>query len=266
MNVFRRSLCASIATCGLLWASASGAGSLYFTGDVGFAGLMATAGGTTETVVTFDNEGEDSDASPLFGFSFGYGFPLSEALPGAYDMPGWLGWMGEEVRFPEWTVRGELEGRYRMDSELETDGFSSATPFRSELESWTAMHNVWVDFPVSPPFEAIFGRIPLLEPMSFYTGGGLGLSINQARTTDTIVKGDGTDLNFAYQVGGGISYALTEWSTIGLGYRYSDLGEVVVDLDNAGTGAGDFSLDATSHEFTLSLRFDFYSIPLREGR
>ncbi len=266
MRVSGRILLALLANCGLLWASPSGAGSLYLSGDVGFAGTMAMAGGTTDTVVTFDNEGEDADASPLFGLSFGYAFPLNEALPGAYDTPGWLSWMGEDVRFPGWVVRGELEGRYRMDSELKTDGFSSSTPFRSELESWTAMQNVWLDFPVSPPFEAIFGRIPLLQPLSFYTGGGLGLSINTLSTSDTIVDGEGTDLNFAWQVGGGVEYALTRWAAIGLGYRYSDLGEVVVDLEDAGSGAGDFSLAATSHEFTLSLRFDFYGIPLREER
>ena len=34
-----------------------------------------------------------------------------------------------------------------------------------------------------------------------------------------MVRGEDTSYNFAYQLGGGLSYALTEWATISLGYR-----------------------------------------------
>ena len=45
------------------------------------------------------------------------------------------GWMGESVRMPSWTVRTELEGRYRLDSEFLTDGFSPASMvFISDLK------------------------------------------------------------------------------------------------------------------------------------
>jgi len=247
----------------ILLASGASGGNLYASGDIGFGFLNGDVGGTTEGVVTFDNTGSDNDASPIFGGTIGFEFPLDEALPWDIPLPGW---MGESFRMPSWTVRTELEGRYRLDSEFLTDGFSPATPFRTEVSSWSVMHNLWMDFPVSPPISALFGRVPLLEPMKIYTGVGLGLAGNTADTSDTVVRGSDTSYSFAYQFGGGLSYALTEWATISLGYRYVDLGQVDVSLEDAGSSAGNLTVDLTGHEIGTALRFNFYSIPLRGNR
>jgi hypothetical protein len=240
------------------------AGNLYFSGEVGLAGQSGESGGANTRFEPFSNSGDDTDSTPVFGGTFGYEFPLDEALPWEVPLPSWL---GSGFRFPAWTVRPEIEGRYRLDSEFLTDGFSDATPYRTQVSAWSLMHNLWVDMPIHPPIAALFGRVPILEPMSITSGVGLGLGSASLDTTDSIVSGDGTRYGFAWQVGTGIDYALTEWAHIGLGYRYLDLGEIEVDLTDGPQDAGDFSLDLVSHEVTLSLRFNFWSLPFpRRGR
>ncbi len=268
MNLSSLRLLSGIAAlaCATFLSAGARAGSFFVSGDVGMSVGTADSGGTNTRFApgfVFDNTGEDTDTTPSFGGSVGFEFGLDEVFPWEMPVPSW---MGESFRFPRWKVRTELEGRARLDSDFLTDGASSATPYRSEVTSYTGMHNLWLDFPVHPPLAALFGRIPMLEPLSFYTGAGIGLSVHDIETSDTTSTGDDTTYHFAWQAGGGISYALTEWAHISLGYRYASLGEPDIDLEDGPTDAGNFTLALTAHEVGTRIRFNFYSIPLGVDR
>jgi hypothetical protein len=259
MAVSRAFARAAAVACLVVTGSSARGGDFYFQGDVGFAAQAVESGGTHTRFAPVQLGGNDGDTTPVFGGVLGFESPLDEALPFEVPLPRWL---GESFRLPAWKLRAELEGRYRLDSEFMTDGVSPATPFRAEVSTWSLFNNVWMHFPVHPPFEWIFGRIPILEPLTLYTGAGLGMSASSLTASDTVVSGDDDGYHFAWQAGAGLSYALTEWAHIAVGYRYVDLGSVETDLSDGPIDSGSFSLDLASHEITTGLRFDFFSVDL----
>jgi len=83
-----------------------------------------------------------------------------------------------------------------------------------------------------------------------YVGGGLGLASLNDR-----ISGQGSSVkvdrwNFAWNVGGGVAWGLSESLALDLGYRYMDLG----DTKNTLSGAP-VNLSLTAHELSLGLRF-----------
>jgi hypothetical protein len=194
----------------------------------------------------FPNRGSDSDSSPTYGGSFGVALPL-QSMPWRWE---------ESFALPDWTARIELEGLGGRDYELQTRG---ADAYLSEVTSWTLMNNFWMDVPLDAPIARLFGRIPVLDPLGFNLGGGVGLAANDVSTTDNVSRGGKTAYGFAWQVGAGFDYAFTKRVTFGIGYRYLDLGEVDFGLRIGETPIGDFSLDLTAHEIATSLRVEFHS-------
>jgi len=232
-----------------LAASSATAGELYLSGHLGISGGFADSGGSTPF---FDNTGSDSDSSPSYGLVFGLEAPMNEPLPES--------WQDD---LPNWPVMVELEATGGRDFEFLTDG---ADPYRSEVTSWTVFNNARFDFPVYAPVQWAFGRIPILEPVTFYTMVGLGLAINDVSVTDNVSRGSDTVVNFAWQVGAGFAYEFTEYVSLNLGYRYVDLGETELGLSVGPTDFGDFTLDVSAHEFATALRVRFYPVPLRWPR
>lgn len=268
----RAALVVWVVTFGL--APAAGAGSLYFAGSVGISSVTGDSGGRN-TFLDFAPTGDDSDSSPIWGGAFGYEFRLDEAVPDkvrplrwtrrwADSEPGTMDrFRGWGFRLPGWALRVELEGRGGRDFELRTNGFADAIPYRSDVSSWSAMTNTWLDVPVHGPIAALFGRVPLLEPLSVHVGGGLGYARTSVETSDTIVFGDETLNSFVWQAGGGVGYGLTDRVTLSLDYRYVSLGEVDVPLTDTLGDQGHFTLDLSNHELVAGLRFHFYSLSLR---
>jgi hypothetical protein len=68
---------------------------------------------------------------------------------------------------PAWTVRFEFEGMTGRTYDLRTDPNNS---FFTEVSAWTFMPNLWLDIPLGPPIGWASGRIPILDPLSLYTG------------------------------------------------------------------------------------------------
>lgn len=246
----RALLLAAIAAglAGLWPASGSRAADFYLSGNLVNSTLQADASGST---TFFDIGGSDSDASPAYGGALGFGFALNEAAPSIW---------GAEM--PDWGLRLEVEGITGRDYELTSNGGDG---FFSEVGTWSVLSNLWLDFPAHAPISWAFGRVPILEPLTLYVGGGLGLTRIDADTTDNVSRGSDSVNNFGYQVGAGIGYAFTDWATISLGYRYHDMGEIDTSLSlGAGAPIGNHQLELRSHEFVSSLRIDFYSEPLAE--
>lgn len=228
----------------------AGAADLYLSGTLGGSGTVATASGKTDF---FEVSGEDSDSSPAYGGTLGLAFPIDEALPTIkqYEMPSWI-------------VRTEIEFLTGRNWELRTDGANS-DDFFTEVDLWTLMPNFYLEVPVRSPIQWLFGRIPMLEPMSLYASGGVGAAVIDLNATDNVSEGTAHKTNFAWQAGAGITYQMTDITTFQLGYRYSDFGTVGADLKfGPGAKAGGYDLDLTSHEVIAGLRLNFYSAPLKD--
>jgi opacity protein-like surface antigen len=232
-----------------LTSDAAQAGELFLSADLGISGGFASSGGSTDF---FDNTGSDSDSSPTYGLGFGLQAPMNEPLPEDW-----------QHRIPSWPVMIDLEFTGGRDYEFLTDG---ADPYRSQVTSWTVLNNARLDLPLYAPLEWAFGRLPILEPMSFYTTVGLGMTINDIDVTDNVSHGSDKSVGFAWQAGAGIAYEISERVSISVGYRYVDLGEVDLDLSVGPTDFGNFTLDTTAHELATALRVRFFPVSLASSR
>jgi hypothetical protein len=233
----------------LLLGARAGAADLYLSGTLGNSGGFGSSSGKTDF---FDIDGDDSDASPSYGGSFGLSFAMDEAVPSI-----------RSFELPSWTVRMELEFLTGRDYELRSDGATGQDDFFTEVDAWTLLPSVWVDLPLRTPISWLFGRVPVLEPMSLYGGGGIGLASVDLYTRDQAFIGKTDSLNFAWQAGLGLAYELTDTTTFSVGWRYLSMGETEADLLLApGVKGGKFTLDMSSHEILTGLRVNFYTSPL----
>lgn len=223
------------------------AGELYLTGNLGISNTSASTSGNTDF---FELSGSDSDASPVYGGAFGYGFRLNEPIDRILD-----------VRVPSWELRSEVAVEGGRSFEFRTDGGDG---FFTEVDSWAVLYNTWIEFPLHEPASWIFGRVPFLQPLSLYAGAGLGTANLDVKTTDNFSKGADDGFQFAWQAGAGLSYAFTDRVSLSLGYRYHDLGDVSLSLQTAPDvdPFGKMKVDLTTHEFTTALRVNFWSLDM----
>lgn len=252
---------------GLFMAPVAQAADLYVAGALlnSFNSATGTGDislGTNPPTPLFTIDGKDKDSSPAFGGALGFGFGIDELRA---DVRGF--------EMPHWKVRLELEGifgreyDFRFDTESVGGGGGGGVnnTFFSEVDAWTVMSNVWLDVPVQRPISYFFGRVPILNPLSIYAGGGIGLARAEFQTTDNISEGSDKINRFSWQAGAGVGYQLNQWATLNLGYRYWDLGKIdakVLFGDNTLTGRQE--VDLTSQEFVTNVRIAFYQAPLEE--
>ena len=206
--------------------------------------------------------GSDHDASPLLSFAVGLEVPMDELVPREWLL---------NVRLPDWPVRVELEAAGLREYELRTNVGPGADLF-TEVTATTAMVNFWLDIPLISIYKPVqytfgLGRQPTLrrwlEPASFYAGLGVGFSSVEIEGRSNIVRGDDDSIEFAWNAGLGLSYALTENVSISTGYRFVALGERSIDLVGGVPGLNDeVDFDPLVHEFRASIRvrvFEFFS-------
>jgi len=147
-------------------------------------------------------------------------------------------------------IRTELEYSYRHDFSYDADPtyISAATPTRmtSQLSSHAVMANVYYDIKTKSKFTP-------------FIGGGIGVSRNKTQSDVTVIatnapaKASTTKNNFAWNLGAGVGYQLTDAITLDASYRYVDLGKAVW-----GTPTMEITgQDLTSHEVTIGLRYAF---------
>jgi opacity protein-like surface antigen len=242
----------------LLAASAAPAGELYLLGMTGISGGGGSNSVDVQSPVSFELSDDDVDSSPALGGAFGFQFLLGDVITRKIRLPEVIKW---EPKLPNFNVRFEIEGAGGRDYELKTDGFAASTPYHSEVKSWSVMVNNWLELPVYPMVSAI-RRIPALGPLSIQFGVGLGFAQNEVETSDSILAGSVTANNFAYQLGAGLGYDVTERFQIAIGYRRVEMGKAEFDLvDASGVKRGDFEMDLHSNEAVLTLKTNFYSLP-----
>jgi len=150
--------------------------------------------------------------------------------------------------------RLEAEGRARdpiadtavLDSDLSTSTLTGSG-------GWSAMVNLWRDYDVT-------------ERLTAYAGGGIGgggyqFSVDQQYPVqDVTVTGANTVGGFAWQVGGGLAFALTDRITLDLGYRFFELasGSATAEVAQSGLPVPDstatFNAGFSASELFFAIR------------
>ena len=235
-----------LASCAALLSLSAPAGAQQLYGEVRIGMEWGNGDSSGANAVTGDPaQGDDWDTSPIGGAALGFEIPLHEVAPADWNLP-------------EWHLRAELEWLGGRDLGFVTGSVQDLFSF---VNGWALMQNFWMDFPLYQPMGALIGRrLRVFEPMSFTVGGGIGGAWVDGKVTDNAQYGRDTTQNFAWQVGGGPSYDLTDLVTLSLHYRYLDMGKVSPGLFIAAF-QGPFSIDLTSHEVMAGVRWDFYRLP-----
>jgi outer membrane autotransporter protein len=143
------------------------------------------------------------------------------------------------------SLRGELELSYR-ENEIDQHVLGGTSlPGSTGTASATAlMANLFHDFETGTP----------LTP---YVGGGIGYAWNELDNFG--VTGldvlDDDDSGFAWQLGAGLGFAVTEQATVSLDYRYFSTSADLKTTAAAGSVGNQVDLD--SHTVMLGLRYRF---------
>ncbi len=142
-------------------------------------------------------------------------------------------------------VRAELEYALRSDWTQSDSYYSSgfAVDYDMQVNVQTLLFNVYYDFRNSSKFTP-------------YIGAGIGLAFTRAHIdVNTSVLGfhetgsaEAYSTDFAWQVGAGVAYAITDNVSADLGYRYLGISGSFDDYDRGFGGA---------HEFSFGIRFTF---------
>ena len=143
------------------------------------------------------------------------------------------------------SLRGELELSYR-ENEIDQHVLGgNDLPGSTGTASTTAlMANLFHDFETGTP----------LTP---YVGGGIGYAwseLDNYGVTGLDVLDD-DDSGFAWQLGAGLGFAVSEQATVSLDYRYFSTSADVDTTAAAGSVGSDVNLD--SHTVMLGLRYRF---------
>lgn len=230
-------LLAALAALVLVPAASALAGDFYVTPKLGYSSLKAKSSGSiTDGTDTVSLDASKSNGQAFFGVAFGYDFKES-----FIDLP----------------VRAELEYAYRGKKEMfKRDGVGTGGQYSDKLEVGVQSFfvNAYYDFENS-------------SPVTPYIGLGAGLAVISANLSGKyygVGGGGGTEIKtesengaaFAWNIGAGAAWKITEPISLDLGYRYADFGKV--DFSASGNGArlsGD--VKANAHEVMLGLRFSF---------
>ena len=183
-----------------------------------------TKGRSSGSIAGFPNSGSDRDEDVFGGGSLGL----------HYD--------GGPVG-----VRAEIEGQAARGLDLETNvGAAGAFTLHTNINTWAMFGNIWLDFPIT-------------EAVSIFGGGGMGVAVTDM-TSVTVGGGDKTrdDTTWAWQAGGGVSIAATDWLTFDTSYRFVDLGEPDLKFRIA-PFPSDLEMHLQSHDVMLGVRMNFFS-------
>ena len=261
-----------LATIALLWAAepASAEWRVYTSADLGYSASKGQAGGQVQSGQLFTLGGSDTGVSPLLGLAFGLAVPMDEIAP--IELP--RGW-----RLPDWDVRAEIEAiglrnfKYTTNPIVQNSAQNSGD-LLTELDSWSLMANFWLDVPLRGLYKPIswtsarlFGRWRLrtlkrtLDRTTLDLGVGVGVANLDADTQESATRGSGNEYNFAWQVGAGLGYQLTDRVNLAVGYRYIDPGTAKYRLRGNGVPQGSnsfFKLDPEIHEARATLRVNVW--------
>lgn len=197
-------------------------------------------------IETFKMKGEEEGESfglgnhnkSVFGGALAIGYDFSKQL----DLP-----IRTEL---EYSVLSQAEGKKTVSGE------SASQAYKSKIDIQSLFVNVYYDFHNESKFTP-------------YIGGGIGLGFVGMKTsaTDTEYAGDVSnysmgkknETNFAWNLGLGCAYELTESFSIDAGYRYADFGKgkTKAYTESDGWYAKSKTDRIGMHQFMLAARYTF---------
>lgn len=230
---------------------------LYAQGGIGLSGIEIDTHGLADTTPDVPINGRDHDTSPLLDATFGIEVPMDELVPREFLL---------KVRLPKWTVRSEVEAAGLREWETSTD--VNGESFFSEIKSTTVMFNQWLDVPAIAPYSLIqymfgLGRQPnvrrLLEPVSIYSGLGVGLAPQMdVDGTSNVIAIHDDPIAFAWNAGIGLNFAVNPKTAFSVGYRYLDILAPAAAVQGSTTPGFKFHYDLDVHELRVALRYRFF--------
>ena len=154
----------------------------------------------------------------------GYSFDVDDKVMGASIA------VGASIKTNNGAIRAELE--YNRNEDAEKTLYSVV---KTEVETQSVMLNGYYDIDTGTK----------LTP---YVGGGIGYSKVKGKMSVAGLSDSMDDNNFAWQLGAGVGYAITDNVTVDAGYRYADYGDFSKE---------DVTLDTTAHELYVGARYTF---------
>ncbi len=224
---------ALVATLALGTAFAADKGGVYVGVKGGYEYKDSKSDGMTDNAAAGTNQNGTKSVSDRSGYTVGGAI--------GYNFAG----MGLPVR---------AEAEYLYHNQFKYDGTNgthatSTGSYTAKLDIHTVFANFYYDIKTGTAFTP-------------YVGAGLGLAIIQQKVSSTFRNwattddGSTTATNFAWNVGAGVGYAVTDNIIIDLGYRYTSFGDSKAKGNAANTQ--EFKVkDITSHEALLGLRYQF---------
>lgn len=201
-----------------------------YVGVKGIYSHQDISGPTLKTPGNTWGFGDESDGAAGGGLALGYDFDRRFALPLRVELEYAL----RDGAEPKWSGNRGIFIPGTFDWKLE-----------AETEVDTLLVNLYYDVKNRTAFTPYI-----------VAGAGYAFIDWTSRYTDSIgttpVSADGDVTEFAWTVGLGCSYAVTEALMIDLGYRYVDAGTAEADYQNL-TAEADIKL----HEVVLGLRYAF---------
>ncbi len=159
----------------------------------------------------------------------------------------WGGSLAYGAKYGSLRAEAEVKLYQDLDSNYEShtiddDVYSS----EATLKNKSFMLNVYYDIDTGTKFTPYFG-------------GGIGYS--RMKVEDNTIDYSKSFNQFAWQIGGGVSYAVNDKASVDFGYRYVDYGKITLGRnnykENLWEGSEKDSLDMYSNEFYLGLRYNF---------
>lgn len=235
------------------------ASDLYAKGLLGGAYAQGTPSGSFNIIGpggAYEYVGDDGDSGLLYGVGIGLEVPLPEVFPWDMGLPPW------SMRF-ESELLGPANFDFRNRAQRLSDGAILPDPFFSSIDAVvTWLNGAWLDAPVYRPIAKLFKPFPVLKPVTLGVGLGLGMSYVELDTYIAGVRSAGSSVNFAWQAGTELSYALTDQVAVSLGYRYRNFGKTATTIEGSGIDPNTPSvldMKLESHGFDAGLRVKFWS-------
>lgn len=176
---------------------------------------------------------DDGDGNAFMGgLAIGYDFNVKHGVP----------------------VRTELEYMYRsrVDDTMSVNVAGSRASSKQKYDIQTLMVNAYYDFNTNT----------IVTP---YVGGGIGLAFVDGKASGSLddvgvsLNKDSTT-NFAWNIGAGVGFDVTDSATIDLGYRFAGFGEAESKSREFAGGALRIKNETNylfAHEVLLALRWTF---------
>lgn len=176
----------------------------------------------------------------------GSGVNITSQYKTGYHVAGVVGWNTGQ----DWRIEAEIGYRRNSLDKLtiandgglgpQLIGLSAAA--HGHVSATDVMGNIWYDFDMGNGWKP-------------YLGGGIGwgyIKLNNLNVNNTPMADDSTNV-FAYQVGGGIGYALAPQTTVSVDYRFFGTSTPTLHLVD-GTS---FDSQYRTNNVGLSLRYRF---------